>query len=670
MTQKIHNLDVQLDFLEKQANAKPLPALCEFIWNSLDANATKVELFVTKDKLGLDGEIIIRDNGHGMKPSEAEDCYKKLGGSWKKSAFISKIGNRKLHGKEGQGRFKGFALGSNIDWKVVFYNDSTKKFEKFTISISNNNLKQVTITDPVESQDKSSGVEVKITGIQKDHKILKTENATQPLSEVLALYLKNYSGISISFNGERIDPSLAIKNTKSYDLDFIEFEEEKYPFSLEVIEWKSSTDKTLYLCNEAGFPLSQTSQNLRIGNFPFSGYLKSSFIEKLHNENRLELGEMEPILKDKIEQSKNLIKEYFRERSAQEAKTLVEQWKAEEVYPYKAEPISTMQNIEQKVFDILAVNINDYLPDFQTTPKKQKALHLRLLKQAIEESPEELQTILNEVLDLPKSKQKELAELLQETSLSAFISASKMIADRLRFVSSLEAILYEKDIKKNLKERSQLHKMVADHTWIFGEEFNLSVSDQSLTEVLRKHLQAKNREDIIVDEAVKRIDGKVGIVDLMLTKSIKTTRSEELEHLIVELKAPSVVIGQTEINQLENYAFAVASDERFRDVDTKWNFWLISNDLDEHADRRAKQSGYPKGVVHRSDDGKITLWVKPWSEIINSNKAKLKFIQEELEYQADKGNALKHLQETYKSIIEGTKVEEHIEKAIENSSVN
>jgi hypothetical protein len=103
------------------------------------------------------------------------------------------------------------------------------------------------------------------------------------------------------------------------------------------------------------------------------------------------------------------------------------------------------------VFDIVAVNVAQYLTDFSGAPPKNKALHLRLLRQAIENSPEELQLILGEVLKLPKRKQEELAELLRDVSLSAIISAAKIVADRLKFLTGLEAILFDAESKKRLK---------------------------------------------------------------------------------------------------------------------------------------------------------------------------------------------------------------------------
>lgn len=97
---------------------------------------------------------------------------------------------------------------------------------------------------------------------------------------------------------------------------------------------------------------------------------------------------------------------------------------------------------------------------------------------------------------------------------------------------------------------------------MFGEEYNLSVDDQSLTEVLRQHAKATKR-DVHIDTPVRRVDGKQGIIDLMLSRSVRQSRDDEFEHLIVELKAPAVKVGSDEITQTEKYAFTVADDENF-----------------------------------------------------------------------------------------------------------
>ena len=117
-----------------------------------------------------------------------------------------------------------------------------------------------------------------------------------------------------------------------------------------------------------------------------------------------------------------------------------------------------------------------------------------MLKQAIEKNPEDLQTIIEEVLQLSSEKRNEFAALLKDTSLTSIISASALVSDRLKFIAFLETLLFDTEAKKHFKERSQLHKLLAENSWIFGDEFSLSISDRGLTEVLKKHIKAINEE--------------------------------------------------------------------------------------------------------------------------------------------------------------------------------
>ena len=167
---------------------------------------------------------------------------------------------------------------------------------------------------------------------------------------------------------------------------------------------------------EKGLPLAKVDGRFHIGSFQFSAYIKSGFISKLQKEGLLELAEMSPVLEKVTVEAQTAIKDYFRTRAAQEASSVVKEWKDTEVYPYQGEASSRIEEVERQVFDIVAVTAAQYLTDFSTAPRKSKALHLRLLRQAMEKSPEELQLILEEVLKLPKRKQEELADLLRDVS--------------------------------------------------------------------------------------------------------------------------------------------------------------------------------------------------------------------------------------------------------------
>src|SRR5829696_8823251 len=61
-----------------------------------------------------------------MTNDEAVRDFQRLGGSWKKTGTqgrrLSKNGLRSLHGCEGEGRFRAFALGRIAEWTTVAEN--------------------------------------------------------------------------------------------------------------------------------------------------------------------------------------------------------------------------------------------------------------------------------------------------------------------------------------------------------------------------------------------------------------------------------------------------------------------------------------------------------------------------------------------------------------------
>jgi hypothetical protein len=669
MANHFYSVEVQSDFLEKITRAKPVQALAEFIWNSLDADASSVDVNIEQNELGAMSKISVRDNGTGMEYEKAPEMFKSLGGSWKRSGATTKKEGRYLHGQDGRGRFKAFALGRIAEWDVTY--GKGKALSTFTVTMTADNMKEVVISDEEKAAaGRRPGVTLTISEMHKDYRSLRSDACLQELTEIFALYLADYKNAVINVNGTRIDPSAVIASQGSVNLNDVIDEGKAYPVRLDIIEWRSATNRVLYLCNEKGFPLTQVERRFHVAAFQFSAYVKSEYVAKLQKEGTLELAEMNPEMIAVADEAQEAIREYFRNRAAQEARTVVEEWKESQVYPYEGEATTRIEQAERQVFDIVAVTASQYLPDFSKAPSKNKAFHLRLLRQAIEKSPEELQLILGEVLKLPKRKQEELAELLRDVSLSAIISAAKIVADRLRFLTGLEAILFDTDSKKRLKERSQLHRIIAQNCWLFGEEYNLSVDDRSLTEVLRKHRKLLG-DDAVIDEPVKHVSQERGIVDLMFSRAIRRHKADELIHLVVELKAPMVKIDEKEITQTEKYAISVMKDERFKSVNTTWVFWAISDDYGEYAQYRMKKSigsAVNTGKIHEADN--VSIWVKTWAQVLEENRTRLQFFQERLEYEADKGASLQHLQEHYAKFLEGVFVEEPGEAPPEGTAEN
>ena len=656
MSEKICKVEVKPDYLEKVSHTSPEKALSEIIWNSLDADAKNVEVLFKEGELGTT-EILVKDDGVGFSVADAEGLFTSLGGSWKSKKEKTDEG-RVLHGAEGQGRFKAFSLGRYVEWKVFKKLGANESPKPFRIVAKADHLEKFSIEEIDHRDQYRQGVIVTISDLNKQFSIFKQENAVEKLLPIFALYLSNYRHISITISGTRLDPNNAIKRIKKIILDSVHYNNEQYPAELEIVEWHEGGDKELWLCTNNGFPLEKYPKQIRgIGGFGFNGYLKSKLIDALSNDGTLGLGELNTHLREISAKAINEIKIYFSERLVEESQEKVLQWKKEQIYPFKEESKSPVEVAERQVFDVVATKVAESLPSFEESDKKSKAFQLRMLRHAVERGPEELQSVITEVLNLPKKQLDQLSEILKDVSLAGVISASKLVTDRLKFITGLEHLLFDDEHKKTLKERSQLHKMVAENTWLFGQEFSISVNDRSLTEVLKKHI-SKSGRDVPIDDPVLRIDGTVGIVDLMLSRSIPCNREDEIEHLVVELKAPKVKIGEKECSQIESYAFAVIEDERFTSLSAKWDFWVISNEMDAYALRKTTQDGRPKGVLHRETDrANVTIWVKTWSQIIKENKYRLEFVRDKLNYEIDRNDALQHLRENYSQFIKGVVVE-------------
>lgn len=646
MSAKTVEIQVQNDHLARLAQVrKPILAVAELIWNAVDADANRVDVSLHDDVLGELTAIEVSDDGHGMPYSDAENLFSRLGGSWKRGGKRSRTKKRLLHGQYGGGRFRAFGLGRVVDWDVVY--SGADGVRQYRLSMLKDTLRRVDIGEETPAPaGKHTGVAVRVSELERDFRSLRSEGVEQEMAQIFALYLRQYPEISIYFDGHKIDPAAAVERTESYALPAIEADEEVFEVSVEIVEWRMQAERRLFFCDAAGFPLDSSSPGIQAPGFSFTAYLKSDYFAKLLAENRLEIAELDQATATAMAAAKEIMRDHFRRRSSERAAGLVEQWQRENIYPYREPPQSEAEKVERQVFDVVALNVNHFLPAFEESDEKSKRFQLRLLRHAVEHAPADLSRIITEVLDLPKEKRQELAGLLDRTTLAHIIGASKIITDRLEFLQGLEALVFDPNLKHKVRERTQLHRILAENAWIFGEQYHLSVDDQSLTEVLKQHIAAQGRE-VEIDEIVTRPDGRRGIVDLMFSRNIQLAGSEEREHLIVELKRPEVAIKAEAITQIESYAFAVAGDPRFSDVPAKWVFWAVSSEMDDHARRKVNERDRPRGMLHQSDDPSITIWVKTWSQIISDCRARLRFFSEKLNYAPDRDASIAHLKATY-----------------------
>src|SRR5687768_15449060 len=107
MSTKSRHLTVGVnhDHLRGLTRCHPSVGIAELIWNSLDADAKKVRVWLRDGPMGGVDTVEVDDDGTGIDVTRVDDAFQKLGGSWKTTTKVSNEG-RVLHGRAGKGRFR------------------------------------------------------------------------------------------------------------------------------------------------------------------------------------------------------------------------------------------------------------------------------------------------------------------------------------------------------------------------------------------------------------------------------------------------------------------------------------------------------------------------------------------------------------------------------------
>lgn len=636
--------------MNKLLKVSPLKALCELIWNALDADATEVKVSFTHNELEGIERITIWDNGHGIAYHSVDTDFGELGDSHKVKKIYSPQG-RLYQGKEGQGRFSGFVLGECVKWQST-YMKNTEEFYEFNLEARRSSLKSIFISPEEISLNNYTGVKVIIEDlyVEKVDTFADLNSFIENIREVFCPYLFANPGIKISVNGFGISPEDFIDYKTSYLINFEKDTGEILEAHMDFIVWKRGKYKNLFFNGLESNAYINEKTKITLHNFSHSAYVKSSIFDDFWDNKRIITYQLEEdfiLLMNEINQ---ILTSISREKLANEASYEIEKIKDSKIYPYEGNPKNELEKAERQVFDICAYKINEYLPNFNRMHEDSKKVAYRLLKEALERNPTSIKTILKEVLNLPIEQQDELASLLEKTTLTSIINTTKLISDRLKFLNGLEQILYSKDYHKILKERSQLHKILVNELWIFGDQYQYGFDDISLKNVLKEHLNILDRKEVAADIDFKKIEGLDDIPDIGLYRKFVHGEPDHYENLVIELKRPSCVIGEKELSQIKSYAFAIDDNPHFDKQKTKWKFILLGIKLNSHAQREMKQSDREFGLIYNSDN--VEVWVKEWNQVIQEVRGKHQFLQKQLELEIQNDEeGLEYLHSRYKHLL-------------------
>jgi Histidine kinase-, DNA gyrase B-, and HSP90-like ATPase len=642
------------DHLAQYAKQGAVDALAELIWNGLDAEADEVDVEIESASLVAADRamyfvtgIKVSDNGHGMTPDVARVAFRSLGDSWKRTLNGRTVnGRRALHGRLGRGRFYAYALGSRARWHSVSRVGGSDTFVSVEIDGDAKKIDGFSLGDSVPTSGPPGTTVTIVVEQGRNLAVLLRDDLHLRLAARLAPHLLANRDITVRINGRAIAAEPLIEGEPTdISLESIpdaDLGDREVPV-LTIVDWADEMKQApgIVLCNEAGQSLIEIEKSAPPGTVRSTGYLRWSGFSESANELLLARMTHTTI----IDEATKTLELHVRERVGTLTTTIVDRLKEDGAYPYPEQVTDPIQLTEQEMFDLVAVTART---TFSSGNQQQRAMSARLLKLALEERPEDLDEILAQTLSLSETTRVEIADMLRHSSLGKIVGAASEVTRRLDLIATLRHLIYSPDVSAELREVDQLHPLIKDHAWLFGEDWRLSRSEASLTNVLRAVV-----DDEVLLEAdlaalggqVLQPDGRRGRVDLLLERTILSP--SDRQRLVVELKRPSVSLGNKELGQVRSYASALSNHSGVGPG--KWTFWLVGaacgSDIKSQVEQRDRAWGHIE--AHQEYD----IWVTTWGRLLDEADRRLAFYREQLKYDISQEQAVHRVRARHAELL-------------------
>ncbi|GAA4277708.1 ATP-binding protein [Aquimarina mytili] len=624
-------------------------AIAEYIWNGFDANASKVDINFDANEVTYINHFSISDNGSGIDISTLEDTFGNFLDSQKANSFST---TGFVKGKKGKGRYSFASFCNKVKWDTTFENK--EKFLNYTIEIEKTDSVNYTVSEEKKIQTSGTGTKVVFDGffgLTSD--LLESEDFIEFLAREFGwfLFLNKDKNYSLTLNGVEIDYSSIIADTDTFDLDVGE-----YDFRISYIRWsKNIGDKYYYyfLDNdklEKG--RKHTSFNNRGIDFHHSLYIQSNYFDSF-KETKVDM----PTLSFQINQTdgtfKSLIsqlnlflsnkeKQFIKENKADE---LITSYYKKGIFPkFKANAYEKLrqQDLENVVKEIYCAEPKIF-QNLNTTQSKTLVGFLNLLLDT--EERDNILLILENIIKLSEEERTELAEVLENTQLQRIITLVKFLEHRHYVVKVLKTLVY--DLEKFTNERDHIQKVIEANYWLFGEQYHIVSADKNFEILLNNYLQfIKDKGEKPVVKKLNR-KNKLKRPDIFICRKVYTpdpnSKEDTIEeNIIVELKRPSVVIGDKQFRQIEGYLRYIVEEEQFNSQNRKWKFLLIGKKVDSYIiDLYENQKNKSKKFLVQSIRN-FEIYAMTWDDIFTNYHLKNRHLIDKLEF---KDTVLEELKE-------------------------
>lgn len=634
----------------------PKKAICEFIWNGFDANAKIVSINYKSTQLGAIETLSIEDDGEGISRSSLSFTFGTYQDSIKKRSFQW---SSQVKGHKGKGRYSFNCFATRATWKTI-YKDGDKLLCHSLHIDANDNQHFNDETDQKRTvvHGKHTGTKVSFDNVNLSEEFFKSKDFLDYLRKEFAVFLElnKESDKKILINGEELRYEELIADRDCMVFGICDKNNQTYNFNVTFIRWSLKLKEKYYiyfLDDEKVEKYEKTSSfNNKDTEFHHSLYVVSSYFNQFTNlrdpEQEKDISGNVTIkdhvfieLNKKIKSWLTLKQKEFIHDVAGE-----ELWKKYEKNGIVKTPKSSYEkplynDLKATIKSIYAAQPKIFI-NLKDDAAKTLIGMISLLLQS--DKREDVIVILDSVVKLSEEERKNLVGILKVTTLSHITVTIQMLKNRAQIVNALKALIFDKDLET--KEVPDLQNMVSNAFWLFGEEYNIvTEAEPDFEGALMNYL---NQLSASTKGVSKSIENKPKIKDPDKNKEMdlfafrQNVECNRIENIVVELKRPTVKLGEIEVSQVKTYMKTIASEPRFNAPNCIWRFILVGNEFSSNGyiegELENSQSWGKPDLIFKSNkrDGvKYEIYVKKWSSIFADYRMRNDFLLKRLKFKQE-----------------------------------
>lgn len=619
-------------------------AICEYVWNGFEAHATEINIDYSLNIASGLGTLSISDNGDGIVYDDISDTF---------GAFLTSQKNllslkMKSKANKGKGRFSFSAFASGAKWTTIY--KASDEFKTYEIILDNEKKEVVNCTEPEVSELKKTGTKVEFENIFS----LTAENMAFDVLEPALLkefawflYLCKGRNLKININGVPIEYKKYI-NTKFSEKTITTIDGNRFEVTLIVWEEAIKEKFCCYFFNSKDEVknIETTSFNRNTVEFNHSVFVKSAFFDRQENigpemdNDQISLfydEDDKKIYKDLKKYIAKFIEKkignYMSQKADDAVKQMIEERKTFPEFPDDAYGKMRRKDLEKVTKEIYKIEPRIF---YRLRPVQEKSLlgFLNLLLNS--EERENVLTIVEQIVELTPEQRQDFSDMLKKTKLENIIDTIKFVQDRYKVIELLRTIVF--DMTQYANERDHVQKIVQQHFWLFGEQFNLASADERMKKALEnyinilygeKDIKATLSEDA---EQERRMD-----IFMCNVRNVETSFGSSLEeNIIVELKAPKVVLSKTVLRQIEDYMDFVRRQHNFNSEYRRWKFIAVCKEVDEDVKGRYKafEEKGKIGLVLQVENYEVYAFT--WDDVFKSFELRHAPLLKRLNYDREK----------------------------------